>query len=155
MTGMRTVLLGLMLALLVTATGCGGDSSTGETTEKKDVFYPWVHGPLREFLVRGGGNLIRYYGREATAGYRETTSRMIHQWMRARAAEDWVADCSYFSRTYRKTLVSDAYGVTDGKVTSCPDALDFFGENASGDGVNTLTGPIDSLRVKGKIGYAQ
>lgn len=143
------------LALAVAAAGCGGDSGSGETSKAKNVFYPWVTGPAREFLVRGGDNFVQYFGHEGTPAEREAVSHLIHRWMAARAAEDWAADCSYFSQRYRGTLVSDARAVTDGRVTSCPAALDYFGENASGDGKNTLTGPIDSLRVKKGRGYAQ
>lgn len=142
------------LALMIAAAGCGSGSGN-ETTAGKDVFYPWVKGPAREFLVRGGDNFVQYFGHEATPAEREAASQVIHGWMRARSAEDWAADCRYLSRGYRRSLVADAHAVTDGKVTNCPAALAYFGESASGDGKNTLTGPIDSLRVKKHRGYAQ
>ena len=33
-------------------------------------------------------------------------------------------------------------------MTTCPGALEYFGHYASGTSGNTLTGPIDSLRIK-------
>ncbi|HET9196966.1 MAG TPA: hypothetical protein VFN92_01760 [Solirubrobacterales bacterium] len=139
------------------AVGCGGGSSTSsDTTEgEPQRLYPRVHGPSREFLIPGGDNLVQFFGHEATPAEREEASRVIHIWMRARVAKDWVKDCKYLSRFYKRVLLKDVRGVTNGKVTTCPGALEYFGENASGKLVNTLTGPIDSLRLRGLRGYAQ
>lgn len=139
------------LALAIVAIGCGGDSSTGagvgETTDEGRL-YPWVTGKAREFIVPGGDNLVQTFGREATAAEREEASRVIHAWMKARVAEDWVTDCGYLSRDYKGYLIEDAHGVTEGRVETCPGALEYFGDYASGSSGNTLTGPIDSLRIK-------
>jgi hypothetical protein len=152
----RGVLWGIvLLALVIVVASCGGDSDTGETTGKNNVFFPRIKGPSREFLIRGGDNIVQSFGEEGTAAERAQASRVIHAWMRARAAEDWAQDCKYFSKLYANTLTNDAKRVTNGKVTTCTEALDFFGKTASGDLVNTLTGPIDSLRVRGHNGFAQ
>lgn len=157
MAEIRGVLCGVvLLALVVFAVGCGSDSSTGadgETTS--DVFFPRVKGPSREFLIPGGDNIVQSFGPEATAAEREQASQLIHVWMRARAAEDWVEDCKYLSQVYIRRLVNDARSVSGGKATNCPQALEYFGENASGDGVDTLTGPIDSLVTRTHTGFAQ
>ncbi|MFL5874156.1 MAG: hypothetical protein ACJ75T_11895 [Solirubrobacterales bacterium] len=141
----------MMIVLAIAAIGCGEDSTTGanvaETNQKRE--YPWVTGVAREFLVPGGDNLVQSYGEEGSAAEREEASNVIHAWMKARIAEDWGTDCSYISRAYRRNLVSDAHGVTNGRVTTCPGALEYFGDLASGYSGNTLTGPIDSLRVQG------
>jgi hypothetical protein len=141
-----------LLVLALTATGCGDDSTTGagpeETAGEKEVLYPRIKGPGREFIVPGGDNIIQFFGEEASAAEREKANRVIHAWMKARVAEDWKTDCKYFSREYSKSLVADANGVTEGKVKNCPEALEYFGDAASGTSGNTLTGPIDSLRVR-------
>lgn len=148
---LRTVWALTMIALAIAAAGCGDDSSTGagltETSEEGRP-YPWVTGTAREFLVPGGDNLVQSFGKEASAGEREEANQVVHAWMKARVAEDWVTDCGYLSREYIKVLVPDARSVTNGKATNCPQALEYFGDNASGSSGNTLTGPIDSLRVK-------
>jgi len=149
------MLVAATMVLAIAAGGCGSGSGEGETSTAKDVFYPWVKGPSREFLVRGGDNAIQYWGHEGTPAEKAAVNMVIQRWMRARAAEDWVEDCRYFSRNYRKKLVEDADAVSDREVRSCPEALDYFGEGASGDLKNTLTGPIDSLRVKKGRGWAQ
>ncbi len=149
-------MLGLtLLMLLLAGCGSGGDATTGSGEGEDARYYPWLKGPTREFLVPEGDNVVQTFGDEATAAEREQASRVIHAWMKARAAKDWEKDCSYMSRIYRRILTVDAHGVTDGKVKSCPEALAYFGSAASGNFVNNLAGPIDSLRVKGKQGFAQ
>lgn len=149
--GRIAVLWLVALAFAIAAIGCGEDSSTGagsEGTTGDERPYPWVKGAAREFLIPGGDNLVQTFGDEASAAEREEASKVIHAWMKARVAEEWVADCSYLSRAYVKNLIWDVRGVTKGKVTTCPGALNYFGDNASGTSGNTLTGPIDSLRIK-------
>lgn len=154
--------LPLLLLLLVCGStivgGCGDGEATGETetTAKQGRLYPWIKGPDREFLIRGGDNAIQLSGHEATEAEREQASRVIHAWMKARAAQDWAQDCRYFSRQYIHTLVAeDAVSVSKGKATNCPQALAFFGHLASGNYNNNLSGPIDSMRVSEGHGYAQ
>jgi hypothetical protein len=141
-----------MTVLAIAAIGCGGESSTGagvaETTAEERE-YPWVMGAAREFLIPGGDNIVQTFGEEASKAEREEASRVVHAWMKARVAEDWVTDCGHLSRAYVKILVVDARNVTEGKATNCPQALEYFGDNASGSSGNTLTGPIDSLRIAG------
>lgn len=151
-----------MLILLVALPGCGGSgsaSSSGETVSGESTpkrAYPHVHGPTREFLIRNGDNAVQTFGREATEAERHQVSRMARLWMRARAAQDWRKDCSFFSRAYRHTLVkTDARRVSSGEVKTCPQALEYFGHKASGSYRNNLTGPIDSLRIGEGHGYAQ
>ncbi|HWC48788.1 MAG TPA: hypothetical protein VG448_07900 [Solirubrobacterales bacterium] len=140
------------------AGGCGGGEATGETeaSAKQERLYPAVKGPTREFFIRGGDNVVQLFGREATKAEREQASEVISAWMKARAAQDWAKDCSYFSRRYVRLLVAeDATKVTKGKVKNCPQALAYFGHEASGSYKNNLSGPIDSLRVSKGLGYAQ
>jgi hypothetical protein len=153
---MKLALAALALALAAAVVGCGGsDSNAADTVAKEPPLYPWLKGPSREFLIRGGDNLIQTYGREGTPAEREEASRVVHSWMLARARQDWKKDCSYFSHVYSKTLTADAHRVTHGRVKSCPQALAYFKHEASGSYRNNLEGPIVSLRVEGRGGYAQ
>jgi hypothetical protein len=152
------LLLGLAACGLGAVAGCGGAEATGEpeTAAKQERLYPWLEGPSREFLIRGGDNAIQTFGREATKAEREQASEVIQAWMKARAAQDWAKDCSYFSRKYIRILVAeDAVQVSKGRVKNCPQALAYFGHLASGTYKDNLTGPIDSLRVGEGHGYAQ
>jgi hypothetical protein len=143
--------------LLLGAWGCGGDGSTSTATSASDQSrpYPWVTGPARGFLGPDGENATAAFGREASDAERAQAWRVIEAWMRARAAKAWAEDCSYFSRKYIQALVvEDAMKVSKGKVQNCPQALAYFGAQASGDYKNTLSGPIDSLRVQKSQGFA-
>jgi hypothetical protein len=158
MGGIVRVGLGLALVFVaVLAIGCGGgDPSTVAATSGESQLYPWLKGPSREFLIRGGDNIVQTFGREATKSEREQVSVMIEGWMKARAAQDWAKDCSYFSPGFIHNLVAtDATQVSGGKVKNCPQALAFFGHKASGSYRNNLTGPIVSLRLGEGHGYAQ
>jgi hypothetical protein len=140
------------------AAGCGSDEATGEpeTPAKQERLYPWLKGPSREFLIRDGDNAVQTFGREATKNEREQASEVIQAWMKARAAQNWAKDCSYFSRSYIHSLVAtDAVQVSEGKVKNCAQALAYFGHLASGTYKDNLTGLIDSLRVGEGHGYAQ
>ena len=139
--------IALVLALAVVI-GCGSSGSSTTADRSKPRPYPWLKGPSREFLVPGGDNVVQTFGEEATNSQRKQLSRMIALWMKARAAQNWKKDCGFFSRAYRHNLVAtDATRVTKGKVKTCPQALDFFGHQASGSYLNNLAGPVDSLRV--------
>jgi hypothetical protein len=148
--------LAVTMAMAVALAGCGGsDSSAAETSAGKRPLYPWLKGPSRQFLIRGGDNAVQVFGREATAAEREQVSRIIHRWLQARAAQNWAKDCSYFPPSYAKSLTEDAHRVSGGKVKTCPQALAYFGHTASGTYKNNLDGPIVSLRVGDGHGYAQ
>jgi len=144
----------LAMVLLLALAGCGGSEDSSQA-HRQDRLYPAITGPTREFLVNNGDNVVQVYGREATTAEREEASEVIGRWMRARAAKDWEEDCRYLSQTYKQLLAKDAHSVSKGKVDTCAEALDYFGHQASGDYVNTLTGPIDSFRVGRGQGFAQ
>jgi hypothetical protein len=148
----------IALLSLVAIVGCGGDSSTdagSDSTLAEQRIYPNVTGPTREFLVDGGDNIVQLAGTEGTEAERREVARLIALWMRARAAEAWKADCKYLARSFRRTLVVDAHGVSNGEADNCPEALEYFGEAASGDGVNNFSGTVPSLRVQGDTAWAQ
>jgi hypothetical protein len=153
-----SLFVALMACCTALAAGCGGGEATGETETQanQERLYPWLKGPSREFLIRDGDNAVQTFGREATKAEREQADDVIQAWMKARAAQDWAKDCSYFSREYVHSLIAtDAVVVSEGKVKNCAQGLEFFGHAASGSYKNNLAGPIDSLRVSGGQGYAQ
>jgi len=106
-------------------------------------------------VIPGGDNTVQYFGHEAVEAEREQVSAVVEQWDRARASEKWGLDCTYMTHAYIDNMVTDAESASKGKATSCVEALVFFGVVASGVEEVTTTGPIDSLRVSGRKGYAQ
>jgi hypothetical protein len=149
----------LLVSLTLVAAACGNGGDQAGSAHGKEMTVDWSSyppGPTREFIIPGGDNVVQESGREATKAEREQASRTIAAWMRARAAQDWKRDCSYFSRRYIHNLVAtDAVHVSRGKVKNCAQALAYFGHLASGSYKNNLAGPIDSLRVGKDYGYAQ
>ncbi len=155
-TAAKAALTLTLAALLAVLAGCGGGSSTSTAdTVAQPRLYPWLKGPTREFLIRGGDNIVQTFGREATTAERAQASGVIHKWLRARAAQAWAKDCGYFAPAYAKSLTADAHRVTHGRVKTCPQALAYFGHAASGSYENNLEGPIVSLRIGEGHGYAQ
>ena len=151
-----------VIALLVFAGGCGGSGGSSESTVPIETT---TGKSAREADPSKGGQNFRgpdgenpqqaVFGHEASGAERARASRVVEGWLRARAATDWAADCGYFSRRYRHALVAeDATGVSSGEVQNCRQALAFFGIAASGDYKNTLSGPIDRLRVASGLGIA-
>lgn len=151
MGGSRKLALSLLLIVMAALSGCGSGADDG--TQAKDT--PSAAGSreegARSFL--GPGETV-LYGHEAVPAERRQASRVVEAWMRARSTANWTRDCKFFSRQFRQGLVVDAHAVSHGKVQNCPQALAYFGPEASGDLVNTMTGPIDSLRVERGQGYA-
>lgn len=138
----------VMVLTIISVIGCGSGDSSSTDASAKSRPYPWLKGPSREFLVPGGDNVVQTFGEEATKEERERAYHVIAPWMKARAAQDWKKDCSYFSRSYIHSLVAtDAAQVSHGKAKTCPAALAYFGHAASGSYKNNLTGEIDSFRV--------
>jgi hypothetical protein len=150
-----------LLLAVVTAAGCGGGDAAkpdrgGDGTEQAMAY---LKGPTRQFIVPGGDNLVQEYGREATVSERMQASSVIQGWMRARAARDWPKVCRYLHRATVKSLLhvvaarSHAQHV---EVRSCADALALWTDELPPRWfVDTMTGPIASLRVGQGHGYGQ
>ena len=123
-----------------------------ESVERE--LYASVTGPARSFIVAGVVNEPVVFGHEAPVPARKQASQWVVRWMRARSKAAWTKDCSYLSQSYKRYVVKDAHFASNGNAKNCPQALAYFGTEASGNLVNTTTGPIDSLRIEGKRGYA-
>lgn len=144
---LATASLLVLAALLMTGCG-GGDSATGEAAKQQKVDWSlFPKGPTRQFIIPNGDNAVQTYGREGTPAERAAVSRVLHAWLRARAAKNWAKDCSYLSRYYIKMITADAHSDSKGKVSGCAATLAYFKGNASGDFANNLPGQIQSLRV--------
>jgi hypothetical protein len=150
--GRALAALGLMT--LGVLAGCGQRGSAGVEGDADVSAARHPSNPALEFVIPGGDNTIPYFGHEGAEVEREEASATVEAWDRARAAGDWIRDCSHLTRAYIDNLVTDAEGVSKGDATTCVEALKFFGPVASGAVGRTTTGPIDSLRVSGDRGYA-
>lgn len=150
---MRRALIALALVAALVGTGCGGGSGGGASSSAEKVAYP--EGASREFYVPGGDNLIQFYGREASAAERERASSSIEAWMRARAASRWAMVCRYSDAATADYASRTASEIAKRKITDCTKAMAVVFARTERSPANTMTGPIDSLRVGEGRGYAQ
>jgi hypothetical protein len=156
--GMRSrlpIAAGLLFALILLV-GCGGSGGQAETTAKPAKLYPWLKGPTREFLVRGGDNAVQTFGSEASPAERVAASDVVEAWMRARAARKWAADCGYLSRSAVKSAYEAAAFGGGREASGCASAVGAREADApSSELAFNMKGPVASLRVGEGHAYAQ
>jgi hypothetical protein len=160
--------LGWLLVLLVA--GCGGSGSAGSGATAADegpaktateaepaVELKPPKGPSREFFVPGGeDNIVQVFGHEGTLAERKKASGMISAWMRARTAGRWSEVCRYVHQETVSAMKSLASNETGREVTACPEALRIMtAATPPKPRVNTMTGPIDSLRIEKNQAFGQ
>lgn len=139
---------GVLIAVAMTAmivAGCGGgsDSDASEVEASKT------------FLTKGGKNTIPKFGEEADEEEREAASEVLEENLQAREAGDWETQCESLTPAAVKSTKEEAE--TRGASKGCAKDLEALGEPKSETQSireNTMTGPIDALRVKGNRGWA-
>jgi hypothetical protein len=148
-TALAAPLLGL--AIIVCMVGCGGSGS--QATAGVSTAVP--SGPSREFMEPGGENAPAEFGHVAGEAEREAASKVLAENFKARAAAHFATQC--------KTLAPKALEVVEeeadlrGGAKGCAANLALVGKPLSASKEareNTLTGPIDVLRVKAPKAYA-
>jgi hypothetical protein len=146
--GLRGTIVAAVLAVIavgVVATGCGGSSSDASDAAGAS-----------SFLKSANNKKTVNFGQEADDEEREAASSVLEENMEARAAGDWAKQCATLSPRATKSLEEEnaERGEAQG---SCAKDLEFQGEPKSQTAsirANTMTGPIDALRIKGDRGYA-
>jgi hypothetical protein len=149
-TSKLALAIALVLATAICVTGCGGGSTTSNSsggtppTERGSTGADKAE-PSKEFIVPGGDNSVQRFGREASASEREAASKALEAYMTARAAADWAYQCIYLSMSAVEPLEK---GEFQGARRGCTATLEAIGGNAPASTlVNTMTGPVGSLRV--------
>jgi hypothetical protein len=151
-----TILLLVMLGLVFALGGCGGSSSpdsaaSAASTTNASSTADKASEPNAEFGKSGNPNPIVEFGHEAPTAEREAVSPMVEKSLKARAAGNFSTQCQTLSLAAIKK-VPEATSRKD-----CPAALKEFAsplpETAQAR-KDTLTGPIDAMRVKGDKGWA-
>jgi hypothetical protein len=149
------ILLLIVAAALLFA-GCGGGSSStssssasGSTTTTSD------NGggaePSKQFLKPKGKNEIAEFGSEASAEEREAASEVVEESLKAREDADFATQCETLSLKGVKEVPGTK------SRAECPKTLKSFAEplaESKEARKDTLSGPIDAMRVKGEKGYA-
>jgi hypothetical protein len=153
----------ILLAVVWLVAGCGGGSSSDADADAQrsesdgiEASEPGEGEPSRSFLSKGDQNKIPKFGREASAKERAAASKVLEENLRAREAGNWSAQCASLTPEAIIEVKEGAVaqGVGGG---GCAKELKARAEPLQRSKplrVNTLTGPIDALRFKGRRAYA-
>ena len=125
------------------ATGCGSGSSDANETEAG-----------KTFLKKGAKNTIPKFGEEASSDERDAASEVLEENFEARAAGEWAKQCE--SLTKKQLDEIDKESILGPKGTCVEDIERQALPLTASKGVreNTMTGPIDALRVKDSRAWA-
>jgi hypothetical protein len=151
-------------------TACGGGDSTGSTSTATAAATPGQAGtqsgedrpsssPSAEasasFRTPGGDNSIQNYGEEADAADVRAASATLTAYLRARAKDDWAAECSYLAKVTVAPLEQLASSSPKLKGKDCAAILAALSSGTPASlRQNTLNGEIASLRVEGEHAFA-
>jgi len=149
----------LVAALLATVAGiaifagCGSNSSDA-TTSQAEASTPTEAGSSgASFISAKGKNKIPRFGQEAGSDDREAASAVLQQNQDARAARDWQGQCDTLTVALVKEYEKRAKFYKAGK--TCAQGLGFEAKEAPAAVLaNTMTGPVDVLRIDGDRAYA-
>jgi hypothetical protein len=131
--------------------GCGG-SSSADGTEKSKTTETVATKPFPSVSTKK----IPQFGKKASAGEREAASEVLEENLEAREAADFTTQCATLSPVAVKGVAAQAsiQGLGGGgcvkELTARAEPL----KQTKGLRQDTMTGPIDELRVKGNYGYA-
>ncbi len=148
MASLEKRVLGILIvaaALAIAVAGCGGDSSSDANEPEAS----------KTFLIKGKTNTIAKFGEEADEDEREAASEVLEENMVAREAHDLEAQCPLLTAGAIKRAEEEAAVWEPGP--GCEANLKELGTPWSITKEireNTMTGPIDALRVKGDRGWA-
>lgn len=143
--------------------GCGGGGSSGSSnsTAAAKAAKPPASSraaestggePSAEFVGKGPNGKLAKSGEEAEAADREAASRVVEESLEARASRDWASQCSTLVAALIKQI-EESNSLS--AATGCAKALAAVAAPATPSALaNTMTGPIDALRVSGTQGFA-
>jgi len=129
----------------------GGEGSADSTSaERQDS-----GGGSAQFRTKGGDNSIQEFGEEADASDFDAAAAVLHEFLDARAAEDWDSACAAVSEEVRQSLekLGEQAKQLDG--ASCTGILSALTNPAAKKILQEEAEQADvaSLRVEGDSGY--
>jgi hypothetical protein len=134
------------VAIAIVVAGCGGSSANSNETEAS-----------RSFLAPGQKNNLPKFGEESDEDEREAASEVLEENLEARAVGEWAKQCASLTKGTRKEVEEEISFYGGKNQNSCARSLSAQARPMPATRAirsNTLTGPIDALRVKGERGYA-
>lgn len=159
-TGISLALVAaVLMAAIVSGCGSGGSSSSpgssssaGSTSSSGESSSSSETEASAQFKGSGPNSKIATFGQEADSEEREAASEVLEENLKARAARDFAGQCS--------SLTKGAIKVVDSAPTilhpeGCAKDLEAQANGAPESVLaNSLTGPIDALRIKGEKAFA-
>jgi hypothetical protein len=133
-----------LVALLVA--GCGSSSSSSSSSEAVGST-----APSAAFMRKGGSNKPATFGAVASDEEREAASKVLEENLEARATGDWAVQCATLTASRAEHV--EIYAAGEGCAAAMKVQAEPFAQSKEIRS-NTMTGPIDVLRVKGDEGYA-
>jgi hypothetical protein len=107
------------------------------------------------FRTPGGDNSIQNFGGEADSAEIEAATAALSGYLAARAKGDWAESCADLAKATVAPLAQLASSSPRLKGKGCGAILGALeGRAPASTRVNTLTGPIASLRAEGERGFA-
>jgi len=162
--------LAILAALASALTACGGsesDSSTASPATQESTGITTTDGNggqgsegggdsgSSSFRTPGGDNSIQNFGEEGDAGEVAAATAALGTFMKARAKDEWEQVCGSLAKTAVAPLEELAGNSPQLKGKGCGALLAaIIGPTPSSTRVNTLIGPVASLRFKGDQGFA-
>lgn len=162
---MSILIVAVLMAALAVGCGSGDSSSSSESSSTADSASSTADsgsgsgatGASAEFVKPGSKNTIVKFGKEASAAEREAASQVLTGNLQARAAGNWAAQCSSLTAAAVQEIEQGAASPGSGAKGDCAKNLEAQAEPIAASKAvraNTLTGPIDVLRVEGDKAFA-
>lgn len=133
-----------------------GDSGETDAAQSgNSSFVPKQHddsgGGSAQLRTKGGDNSVQEFGQEADSSERDEAATALHNFLDARAAEDWESACSFLSRDVRESLEKLATQAGQAKNTSCAGILANLTNRAALPALRSEAARADvgSLRIEG------
>jgi hypothetical protein len=133
------------------AEGQGSSGSGGGSAGFTPKHHADSGGGSQQFEVKGGDNSVQEFGAEAGGSEFEEVAATLHDFLDARAAENWSAACAYMAKSVTESLVKLGEQAKDLRNASCATvfaklinaaaAAEFSAEAAQAD--------VGSVRIKG------
>jgi hypothetical protein len=145
--GIKLAIATGLIATVVVGCGDGSSEAPGSAAASTPT------GQSAEFVGGGPNGKLATLGKEAEAAEREAASRVLEESFQARAARDWAGQCSTLVAPLASQIEQASSVLASG--VGCAKALEAQAEKATPSTlVDTMTGPIDVLRVNGNRAFA-
>jgi hypothetical protein len=118
-------------------------------------FVPKQHedsgGGSAQFRTKGGDNSVQEFGQEADDSERDEAATALHNFLDARAAEDWESACSFLAEEVRESLEKLAAQADQAEDISCAGILAKLTNRAALPALRSEAARADvgSLRIEG------